>query len=235
MASVAVSLLVAGCTADDGDSPPIAADPIDAVLRIELDGCGSIPRKGATAVVSSDLRLATTPAGVALAVTVAHPFIDDAGRLDVEGLRLFDRTGSPVDGTLVWIDAEHDLAVIEIVIVEVTGPMAGLRLGDWLTGDEITMARFEAADQPAELTAVTVVRRVDATLDGRGKRRSLELDGEIEPGDSGAPLINERNEIVGLVFAANRADEGGWAIDASEISSADTSRRTPIPLVCESS
>ncbi len=217
-ATTAAALLATGCTA--GSTPPesTAVDPLDSVLRLELDGCGSMARQRATAVV---------PAGLGLAVTVAHPFVDDDGAIDVSSLQIFDRAGTAVPGSLVWLDTERDLALLEL-----EPDLPGLTLGEWMPGDDVAMAGFDSVDEPARLRPLTVERRVEVTLDGEGARQALELTGIIEPGDSGAPLIDDDLEVVGVVFAASRSREGGWAIDATEVQMLADVEPTTIDLGC---
>ena len=68
-----------------------------------------------------------------------------------------------------------------------------------------------------------VVRRADASMDGSGwKRPVLELRSEVEPGDSGAPVLTSDGRLVGVVFAESRSQPGrAWAIDASDPSVVD--------------
>ena len=63
-----------------------------------------------------------------------------------------------------------------------------------------------------------VIRRADASVDGSGwKRPVLELRSEVEPGDSGAPVLTSSGRLVGVVFARSRSRPGrAWAIDASD-------------------
>lgn len=68
-----------------------------------------------------------------------------------------------------------------------------------------------------------VVRRADASVDGSGWRRPvLELRSEVEPGDSGAPVVTSSGRVAGVVFAESRSRAGyAWAIDASDLSVVD--------------
>lgn len=220
-------LALVGCTADSGGQP---IDPLDAVLRLQLDSCGSLARERATAVVSHDLRQPDTPTAAAVAVTVAHPFLDDEGLIAVEAVRAFDRRGETLDAQLVWLDPERDLALVHVsapdgVVID------GLALRAWDPDDTVSMARFASADSPAELAPVIVERRVELTLDGVGPRMGLEIAGNVEPGDSGAPLITRTNELTGIMFAAKQVGNGGWAIDGPELGSI-SGERDPFELQC---
>ena len=68
-----------------------------------------------------------------------------------------------------------------------------------------------------------VVRHADATVragDGRvlARRPVLELRAPIRSGDSGAPLLDARGRVAGVVFARSRERGGvGYAVDASAL------------------
>jgi hypothetical protein len=47
-------------------------------------------------------------------------------------------------------------------------------------------------------------------------RPGLELAAQIDPGDSGAPVLDGRGRLVGVLYARSRdADGTAWAVDAS--------------------
>ena len=59
---------------------------------------------------------------------------------------------------------------------------------------------------PVEVSPARVVRKVDALVgniydDGPVPRKVLVLDSALDPGDSGAPLVNESGAVVGVAFA----------------------------------
>ena len=77
-----------------------------------------------------------------------------------------------------------------------------------VSGPEVRVAREDPRVQ----------RRADASVDGSGwKRPVLELGREVEPGDSGAPVLTSSGRVVGVVFARSRSRRGrAWAVDASD-------------------
>jgi S1-C subfamily serine protease len=208
-----VACLGSACSPDVG-----RGDPLDAVLRLEIDSCTSLLRERATAVLIGD----------GLAATVAHPFLDAAGNPRAASLGVFDRDGAAVDAVVVRLDADTDVALLAIS----DAPAAALTLGDWDTDAVTSIVVFPESDAPPIERTVAVRGRVDATLDGVGRRTVLELEGSIEPGDSGAPVIDADHTIVGLVFAATDAGSpGGWAIDSTEYRS--TEPGDEIPFTCD--
>ena len=200
-----LSLLLIGvglaCSPEDGApsaSTVEAIDEADTVVRFQVDPCLGNHELTATGVAVS----------VDTIATVAHSF-DQA-----EDFAIIDHTGQPHEGNLVWLDPERDLA-----LVQTDGPLSWLRLGVGADGDPVEVITA-APDNGLEAKAATIVQHVVATLDGAGERRAIEIEADIQGGDSGAPVINTDGEVIGLVFATVRDAERGWVLAASEIEAA---------------
>lgn len=227
---VAVAVLVVSCTdpatgtgepttsadvvGSEGSTAPLpdgaAAEPADAVYLVVAEACDSGVEAVATGVAIAERHI----------VTVAHTL---AGAASVVVAGAGDRQSAEV----VWLDADRDLAVLEL------GDDAApwLPLGSTAPGAAVTV--LSAAGQGVEAKPAEVVRLLDVTLDGVGNRAGLELEARIDPGDSGAPVVSEAGEVVGLVFATERDDTRGWAIAAAEIEAALASRQSsPVRLSC---
>jgi S1-C subfamily serine protease len=99
-----------------------------------------------------------------------------------------------VDGRPARVVRRDDRLDLAVLAADVSGPR--LRLG---------------GDDPR------VVRRADASIDGSAwKRPVLELRGDVQPGDSGAPVLTSDGRLLGVVFAQSRSRPGrAWATDAS--------------------
>ncbi|MFV0258562.1 MAG: serine protease [Acidimicrobiales bacterium] len=226
--------LVAACgpggSAADGPAPRSE----DAVYAVRATSCSTGQEHRAVAVAMTDR----------LVVTVAHVFTD-TGRFvlspaaapddpDPTGTATGDvpstgRSTSPaVAARLVSVDTERDLAVISL-----DEPAAvALPTAAPVTGETVEVITVD--DGPVR-RAVTVLRQVDVTVDGAGRRRGLELDGVIELGDSGSPLVDGDGSMVGMVFAEARGAERGWAVSSAELDGlvADTEPDGPsIVLAC---
>lgn len=194
-----LALVAVGCSlavSCAGDDP---VDPTLAVLRLELDSC----------VAGTGNRATAAPIGRGLAVTVAHPF--DA----IAGFSVIAPDGSSTEATLVFRDRDRDIALIKFVDDVLPLPV---RIGLDVTTDQPPDGVRIAYHRPEGtfVADATILRRVGVTLDGVGRRDGYELAADIEPGDSGSPVVNDQGQIVGLVFATSRTDDHGWAIAASE-------------------
>lgn len=127
-------------------------------------------------------------AGEGLAVTVAHVLDDAAIAVD----------GRPA--TLVRVDRRNDLALLRVPGLDGEAP----RLGG---GGAILLGR------PA-----TVVRHVNASVDGGARRPALVLRAPVSAGDSGAPVLTDSGRVAGVLFARSRTRaHTAYAVDAAAV------------------
>jgi S1-C subfamily serine protease len=172
--------------------------PEDYVYRARIDDCRiTTPQLGTVFRVSDRLL-----------VTAAHPFED------IRSFELLDVNAETVEADLVARRSEKDLALL------------------WLrqpaSTASVTLASEPVpADTPVQIVTFDregnlfvqegrALRRANVTLDGEDRRKAIELDAHIEAGDSGAPVLFE-DRVVGVVFAASRGKESGWAVSQPEI------------------
>jgi S1-C subfamily serine protease len=203
---LAALLVLVGC-GSDARTAPLS----EAVVRVEIETCRPGPVGRATAVAVSTYAM----------VTVAHGF---------EGARSFLVRGS--DGAarpaqLVHLDAERDVAVLRL-----SEPVsAPLPLG--VAVDAGAAVMISAGDPAAfRVEDVWVRRQARVRLDGGVRRQAIELDADIEPGDSGAPIVVD-DEVVAMVFASSRRAARGWALDVSELRAALEAADVSAPVVLE--
>lgn len=209
MRSWAAAVLLLVTTACTGVEPP----EVDAaVFDVALASCQQNISNRATAVAI----------GNGLALTVAHSF-DDA-----QSVTLTPADGPERAAQLVYIDRERDIALL--AFAGDTPATLEIRSDDDAPADEariVVQRDGVTVEQPVQL-----LRRIAVTLDGDGRRDGIELGGAIDPGDSGAPVIDDEGRIIGLVFASSRGTDTGWAIAGSELLDVASLAGTPIPLTC---
>ncbi len=196
LVSLALAQLV-GC----GESAP---DPVAATLRLDIDNCRGLAHQRATAV-----RLADD-----LAATVAHAFLVD-DELSVNDFEVFTSDGKLIGADLIYLDAETDLALLRLA-----EPGPSLALASYDEDSSARFVTFAPPDGPFSVRTIEIVRLVEVTLDGDGARQALELDGVVAPGDSGSPVLDDDGEVLGVVFAASKTDDIGWAIASFEVEAA---------------
>jgi S1-C subfamily serine protease len=182
-----------------------------ALAAAALAGCGSghaTPAQPALFQVAAGGEVATAFAlGPGRAVTVAHVL---GTRRRGAGVRLDHRSA-----LILAIDERDDLALL--AVPGMTAPRT--RLGE-ARGDVVVLVvrgnRVRAL--PARVRRAIVARI--RTPDGRRivRRDALELRADIEPGDSGAPIVTPDGRVAGVVFAqSERQDHTAYAVDAPAI------------------
>lgn len=200
--SLAVLSVTVGCSGSDETS---RADDRSAatgsVLDVRTGGCG--PREGfGTAALLSD----------AHAVTAAHVV---AGADDV---RVIDRAGDEHQAEVVHFDPDLDVAVLSVpgdiatpLDISADPPGAGAE-------GVVAFARREGATVTSRVVEVEVLRHVniattDIYLDAEVTRPGFEVDGTIDPGDSGGVVVVD-GEAAGMIWARSNVNDGrAWAID----------------------
>ena len=187
-ATVAAVAIAAGCAPD--------AAPSAVVGVIVDDACDPGIETGSGAIVAPGLVL-----------TAAHVL---TGAVSIRVIR----DGRSVIAEVVGFDPEMDLAYLAIdgltaLPLEVSSD--GLQAGD-------TGVAYVVRDNETVEIEATAVRRVnieteDIYLEGETSRPGIELDAEVQGGDSGGAVVIG-GKVVGVVWARSRAAGGrSYAID----------------------
>jgi S1-C subfamily serine protease len=166
------------------------ADP--SVVEVLATGCRGQELRGSGAVVRAD-RVATVAHLVAGARSVVVRAEEGRGRR----------------ARVSALDPERDLALLEVDGLDV----AALPRADAKAREEGWMLSPGAR---VEALPFRVARRVRARI-ADAERDALEIEADVDPGDSGAALVDARGRLVGIVFAASRERAAGWAIPAGEL------------------
>jgi S1-C subfamily serine protease len=131
------------------------------------------------------------------------------------------RTGHPVlaaerRANVVRVDRRLDVAVLAVPDLGGREPA----LGEARAGDRVIVRVLR--DGAARSLPATVRRVITARLTGNGPvevRPALELAVAVAPGDSGAPVIDARRRVAGVVFAQASDRDLTYALDARALPS----------------
>jgi S1-C subfamily serine protease len=146
-------------------------------------------------------------------VTNAHVV---AGTRTSEVLRPDGRT---LPATVTTFDPVRDLAVLTV-------PGLGqpsLGVGSAAVGETDAVFGHPFGQAQVEVSPARVLRRVTADVGdiydrAATPRQILILESQIDPGDSGAPLVNSAGKVVGVTFAvANLRPSTAFAVAAEEM------------------
>lgn len=177
--------------------------PLDrSVVRIAGTAC--IKPLFGTAVAVADDRLLTSAHVVAGAE-------DDLAVITLDGAKF------PVE--VVAFDPKRDLALLA---VEGAG-LDPLELGQPAKADDRGQVWSVSRDHTKVENRYRVKRVISARSgdiydEGVVTRNALDIEADIDPGVSGAPLVDGSEQMVGIVFARSTGTEGvGYALHVDEI------------------
>ncbi|MCY3539117.1 MAG: serine protease [bacterium] len=196
---VAAALLAGAC--GNAPAPEVATDPFDAVAQLRGLVCDR--EMVGSAVMIDDHYL----------ITVAHNVAGSDG-----GLTVTFEDGVQYPATLVGIDFDRDLALLRAPTVK--RPI--LTVAPAVTGEGGRLIRLRAEHERAEVQftdaepIIAVGRNIyDDQSDVR--RQNVRVTARAGSGYSGGPVLNDQNQMVGVVYAAARLDEVTYATASSEI------------------
>jgi S1-C subfamily serine protease len=142
--------------------------------------------------------------------------------------------GDRLQGEVVLFDAARDLAVIAVPDLEAVPLALGAELGP---GEPAAVAGF-----PLDGAYQSSPARVRQVVDARGEdiygrsgvvREVYSLFADVEPGNSGGPLLDPEGAVVGVIFAKSLDDEDtGYALtlaESQEVIDAAASSSSPVP------
>jgi S1-C subfamily serine protease len=207
--TVVICAIAVGATACGADIPTDnqpntpELDPVAAGVGVVANGCGLTSAIGSGVTIDHG--------GIPFVVSVAHTI---RGATEV---LVVDATGDEHAAQVVSFDKDADLAALRVPTLTSTP----LSLGDFVAGpgSMITWDREIGVEQ----TAIDVVKRLRITIEdiyntGEFERTGLEIAGPVESGDSGGPVLNEADNVIGIIYANSRQRGGvGFATDTAEI------------------
>ncbi|MGI9624600.1 MAG: trypsin-like peptidase domain-containing protein [Acidimicrobiales bacterium] len=132
-------------------------------------------------------------------------------------LMVVDASGTAHDARLAGIDPELDLALLEVDGLE----SAPLETGAPTGGTEVVA--FVRSSESIEVQMASVERTINirsGDIYGQGTylRRGLELQADIDAGDSGGAVVDLAGNVVGIVFSSSRGKQDvAYAVSAIEV------------------
>ena len=211
--------------------PDLLPDPrprrFDSVVLINSTGCKS-----------ADTQTVGTVIGDGLVLTVAHGV---AGQLSNT---VTTTSGEKLKAKIAAIDPEMDLAVLKIS----ADPMSEfkftpLKFARAVAGSNAYFVAFKDSlqfVQPARIKRTLLINTQDIYLETNVTRPGIEVETKVVVGNSGGPLINDKDEIVGIIWSTSRnVKNRSWAtrIEAanallSRVSTGNPSSQSPQVVAC---
>jgi len=211
LALIVAVLLTSSCAADQPITSAPEADSTTVLSQSDLDaaaqsvvgvviaGCRPGEQFGTGVVVADDL-----------VVTSAHT-VAGANEISVVA------DGTRAAGVIVAFDKNVDLAVLRT-----TSGRHPLRLGAAVGPEPVTLLTWRPEDgvriQPGSISRLLLVTIEDIYIQGSYKRDALEIAAPVVHGDSGGPVLNDRGEVVGVIYASSSVKPDiGFAVSSTEI------------------
>jgi S1-C subfamily serine protease len=127
--------------------------------------------------------------------------------------------GGAMQGRVVYFDTKHDLAVLAVEDL----PASPLTLGpDLPGGSPAAFAGYPHGgpfqSKPATVQDITTVLVPDIYGNNASPEEIYRLAGDVEPGNSGGPLLTTEGAVAGVIFAKATSDtDMGFAITMDDL------------------
>ncbi|UKA58149.1 MarP family serine protease [Arthrobacter sp. FW306-2-2C-D06B] len=128
--------------------------------------------------------------------------------------------GGALPGRVVYFDSQRDLAVVAVDGL----PTAPLQLGaDLPAGSPAAFAGYPHGgpfqSKPAAVEGISTLLVPDIYGDNPSPEQVYKLAGDVQPGNSGGPLLTTQGQVAGVVFAKTTSDVAvGYALTMDELS-----------------
>lgn len=127
--------------------------------------------------------------------------------------------GGAMPGRVVYFDSRRDLAVVAVEGL----PTAPLQLGpDLPTGTSAAFAGYPHGGpfqaKPAAVQGISTLLVPDIYGNNPAPEQVYKLAGDVQPGNSGGPLLSQQGRVAGVVFAKTTSDVAvGYALTMEDL------------------
>ncbi|MFM8942838.1 MAG: serine protease [Acidimicrobiaceae bacterium] len=170
----------------------------DAVVLITSTGCRSAETRTVGTIIDGGFIL-----------TVAH------GVAGQNLNQITTTTGTVFEASIAAIDIDLDLALLQVDGTFQSQLSEPLRLVAAKPGERVSFVAFDDNEQftrDAKIKRRLKINTQDIYLKNKTSRPGLEVELEVNVGNSGGPLINRSGEVVGIVWSTSRVVKNrSWA------------------------
>jgi len=206
-AGVAAGLL-AGCAALPDAPSPLPTNYVPAAPVADVAQQGNLSPDGFSQAQRMTVRVRNVgcdslKTGTGFAYD-AHTLITNRHVVeDTSELQVTTYDGHTITVTAASVAGVADLAII--TTEESIGAGAVLAQEDPVEGDAITVVGYPNGGQLTTVSGVVLGATGDPL--GAALGTVLATTAPVEPGSSGSPVLNERGEVVGVIYAKNEAEQ----------------------------
>ena len=133
-------------------------------------------------------------------------------------LQVIDRNGDQYLAKIVAFDPQSDLALLHVDGLYAPAlPIALPERGAY--GVALVGGGGQVKAIPANIDRVVDINIADIYGEGEYRRKGMQLEADISPGDSGGAIIDSSGSVVGLIFSrSNNTDGVSYAVSSEEFS-----------------
>ena len=204
----AMAAVVAVDRSGDTETPTPAPTAEPVIVPVE------VAQQSAVLVDSTGCSLDNQGSGVVTAdgvVTNAHVI---AGATEIT---VTTAAGDAFVADVLAFDPVRDLALLAVEGLQVTPLATAAPQGGT---DAVALVRAEAEVDVADVRIERTINIISTDIYGQGehRRRGMELNADIDAGDSGGAILDAAGDVVGIVFSASRSQtDVAYAVSALEI------------------
>lgn len=205
-------------TADDGIPAKELAELKAATVYVKV--------KGKQGTVTGSGFLIRVDGETGLIATNRHVVAKVPGRFTPQEFSVVFWSGTPKEqvlpGEVVASDPEEDLAVIQVRANNLPAPLdltQAVQLRETMTVYTFGFPLGDLLSPTRSNPAVTIGRAAISSLreDKRGKIQRVQLDGELNPGNSGGPVVAADGKLVGIAVSKIVGTKISFAIPSPEL------------------
>ena len=207
-AVAATVALLAGCGIVPADPGPLPSDYVPVAPSESIAPQGNLDSDGFSAAQRMTVRVRNVgcdalKTGTGFAVD-AHTLVTNRHVIeDTKELQVTTYDGRTIDVTAASATAVADLAIV--TTEQSIGGFSALAQEDPAEGDAITVIGYPLGRKLTTVSGVVLGSIADPL--GAALGTVMATTAQVEPGSSGSPVLNEKGEVVGVIYAKNESEQ----------------------------
>ncbi len=204
----AITAVVAGCGVVPAAPIPLPSDYVPIATSESPAPPGNLSPDGFSAAQRMTVRVRNVgcdalKTGTGFAVD-AHTLVTNRHVIqDTKELQVTTYDGRTIDVTAASATAVADLAIV--TTEQSIGGFSALAQEDPVEGDTITVIGYPRGGKLTTVTGVVIGSIADPL--GAALGTVMVTTAPVEPGSSGSPVLNEKGEVVGVIYAKNESEQ----------------------------
>jgi len=204
----ATAALIAACGVVPASPSPLPSDYVPVTPSASAAPTGNLSPDGFSAAQRMTVRVRNVGCkelltGTGFAVD-AHTLVTNRHVIqDTKELQVTTYDGGTISVTAASVTAVADLAIV--TTEQSMGGFAALAQSDPVEGDAITVIGYPLGGKLTTVTGVVLGSVADPL--GASLGTVMVTTAPVEPGSSGSPVLNEKGEVVGVIYAKNESDQ----------------------------